>query len=282
MDAPAVRRFVEPRESYATGFSNRAFNRDGSIAGYKRGRGGLYLYAEQETLRAAVLLSSSGTAFPVLDDAVEADPTESLLKGLRASRIVRAYRPSACLGAASHVAALISAMRWKPALDIPYDAMIFRRGTATRDMAGRGPMRIVYRRALSSDLGALYPLAAEYERTEVLTRLHTFDPSACRASQARSLERMTVYLAEAGGRVVARAQTNALGFSTEQVGGVFVDPAHRGQGLGRGIMTALVNDIVSRGKNVSLFVKKSNTVASSLYRSMGFEIDREYRVTYFL
>jgi predicted GNAT family acetyltransferase len=205
-----------------------------------------------------------------------------LLEGLRASRIVRAYKPSACLGAADHVAALIKALRWKSALDIPYDAMRLGRTAMAIGQSGGVETRVVYRRALPSDLDALLPLAAEYERAEVLTRLHAFDTAACRASQAKSITRMTVFLAETGGRVVARAQTNALGFSTEQVGGVFVDPAYRGRGIGRGIMTALADDIVARGKDVSLFVKKSNLVARSLYLSMGFEIVRDYRVSYFL
>jgi predicted GNAT family acetyltransferase len=173
-------------------------------------------------------------------------------------------------------------MRWKPALDIPYDAMRLGRAYRAEYAADTSARPVVYRRAVAGDLAALYPLAAEYERSEVLTHLHAFDPAACRASQARSIENLTVYLAESGGRVIARAQTNALGFTTEQVGGVFVDPIHRGQGIGRGIMTALVNDIISRGKNVSLFVKKSNAVARSLYLSMGFEIVTGYRVTYFL
>ncbi len=279
---------METRESYATGFSNRAFARDGSLATFKRGRGGLYLYTDpagadptvSRPIRAAVLLSSSGTAFPVLDDFT--GPAAAILEGLRASRVVRAYKPSACLGAADHVSALMRALRWKSALDIPYDAMSLGRAAVAKQQAAEGGARVVYRRANASDLDALYPLAAEYERAEVLTRLHIFDPAACRASQAKSIERLTVFLAETGGRVVARAQTNALGFSTEQVGGVFVDPAYRGQGIGRGIVASLVNDIISRGRNVSLFVKKSNLIARSLYLSMGFEIARDYRVSYFL
>jgi GNAT superfamily N-acetyltransferase len=266
--------------------------RNGSLAGYKHGRGGLYLYAgptgtEQaeagtsgpQRIQAAVLFTSGGTAFPVLSDTAD---DARVLEGLRRSRAVRACKPSACLGAADHVAALVSAMRWKTALDIPYDAMCLARTASSEGQAHGNTPGVVYRRARAGDLDALYPLAAEYERTEVLTHLHVFDPVACRASQARSIGKLTVYLAEAGGRFVARAQTNALGFSTEQVGGVFVDPAYRGRGIGRGIMAALVDDIFSRVKSVSLFVKKGNTAARSLYLSMGFEISRDYRVSYFL
>lgn len=266
--------------------------RNGSLAGYKHGRGGLFLYAgpagpEQseagtsgpQPIQVAVLFSSSGTAFPVLSDTADDGP---VLEGLRRSKVVRTYKPSACLGAADHVAALVGAMRWKTAFDIPYDAMCLLRTDLSGGQAYGNTPGVSYRRAHAGDLDALYPLAAEYERTEVLTHLHVFDPVACRAAQARSIEKMTVFLAEAGGRVVARAQTNALGFSTEQVGGVFVDPAYRGRGIGRGIMAALVDDIFSRRKNVSLFVKKGNPAARSLYLSMGFEIARDYRVSYFL
>jgi predicted GNAT family acetyltransferase len=225
------------------------------------------------------MLSASGTAFPVLDDGVTATPVPD---GLRASRVARAYRPSACLGAADHVSALVAALRWKPAIEIPYDAMSLERAAEAATPKMQAPAGIVYRRAKPSDLDALYPLAAEYERSEVLTRLHAFDPLACRASQARSIAKLTVYVAEYGGRIVARAQTNAVGFSFEQVGGVFVDPASRGKGLGRGVMEALVSDINSRGRNVSLFVKTGNAAARALYLSLGFSVVREYRVSYFI
>lgn len=282
---------MEPREPYATGFSWRAIDKNGHLAVIERGRGGIYLYGDddaREGLMAAVLLSSNGTAFPVLAGQLDAGGPAAIaaLAGLDGSRSVRAWRPSACVGAADHVAALVAALRWKPELSVEYDAMCLKPGSrdgrgAGAAVTGAAPGIAAYRRARAEDLDALYPLAAAYEKVEVMTDLHAFDPAACRATQARNLGTQTVYLAAVRGRVVARAQTNARGWSYDQIGGIFVDPAFRGMGIGRGVVEALVSDIAAGGRGVSLFVKKSNDVARSLYLAMGFARVRDYRVSYF-
>ncbi len=231
----------------------------------------------------AVLLSSGGTAFPVLSGSYDDGGSSSILalQGLRAARTVRTWHPSACVGASDHVGALITALRWKQELAVEYDAMYLAPGTY--GLASHSPVSGIaeYRPATLADLDALYPLAAAYEKSEVMTALHAFDPAACRATQAKNLKTQLVYLATMHGRVVARAQTNARGWAFDQIGGIFVDPEFRGLGLGRGVVDALVSDIAARGRGVSLFVKKSNTVARSLYLSMEFQRSRDYRVSYF-
>jgi len=236
----------------------------------------------------AVLLPAGGSAFPVLGGRFDdgGDGAAEALRGLGRSRAVRAYRPAACLGASDHVAALEAALGWRPALEVEYDAM--RLPPDARLASGRRPPetgfasgRAEVRRAGPEDLDALYPIAAAYEKAEVMTELHAFDPGTCRAAQARSLSSQIVYIATVGGRPVARAQTNARGIATDQIGGVFVEPEQRGLGLGRLVMEALVASILSEGRAASLFVKKANDVARSLYLAMGFAYVRDYRVSYF-
>jgi len=281
-DEAGLRSLVEPREAYATGFAFRALDRAGRIARVTRGTGGLYLRAEpgDDSPSMAILLSESGSAFPVLSGRYDDGGREAALalEGLKGSRTARAYRPSACIGASDHVAALERALGWRPALDIEYDAMSLRPSAAAPVSAGG---IAEYRRADPGDLDDLYPLAAAYEKAEVLTAMHAFDPEACRAAQARSLHSQVVYLATVRGRVVARAQTNASGWSYDQIGGVFVDPSYRGLGLGRGVVAALVADIAGRRRGAALFVKKANAVARSLYLSLGFVVSRDYRISYF-
>ncbi|OHD22355.1 MAG: hypothetical protein A2Y38_15770 [Spirochaetes bacterium GWB1_59_5] len=252
----------------------------------ERGRGGIFLYGEADaskSLGMAVLLTATGTAFPVLAEQFDGGGSSavSALQGLRASRTVRAWRPAACIGASDHVGALETALRWKPALAVEYDAMSLPPGGYGR--SGKTAVLGVaeYRRAIPADLDALYPLAAAYEKSEVITAMHAFDPAACRTTQAKNLRTQVVYLAAVHGRVVARAQTNARGWAFDQIGGIFVDPEFRGMGLGRGVVDALVSELVARGRGVSLFVKKTNAVARSLYLSMGFSRSRDYRVSYF-
>jgi len=238
--------------------------------------------SSQHDILAAVLLSSNGSVFPVLADRLDRGGPQAIiaLSALGRLRSVRGYDKSVCIGAREHTGALEQALGWAPTLSIDYDVM----STTT---VARVPMprvaglSIEYRRATVADLDALYPLAADYERTEVMTELHTFDPSLCRAIQRRSLERQIVYLATAGNRVVARAQTNARGWTYDQIGGVYVDPEFRGLGIGRGVVGALLDDIGTSGRHATLFVKKSNDIARSLYRALGFSVIRDYRISYF-
>jgi L-amino acid N-acyltransferase YncA len=286
-DEAALRTMVEPREAYATGFSYRAVDDKGKLERIHRGAGGIYVLERAPPpggFAMAVMLSASGTAFPVL--AEEFDPGGSAavhaLEGLRCSRTARRFQPAACLGATAHVEAIEAAMSWRPDLEVDYDAM----SLSPADWKPRRHVAVSngvveYRRATLADLDGLCPIAAEYERIEVITKLHVFDPKSCRATQAKSLARQVVYLATVSGRIVARAQTNARGWSHDQVGGVFVEPERRGMGIGRGVMDALMADIASRGRSASLFVKKSNAVARALYLSMGFTAARDYRISYF-
>jgi ribosomal protein S18 acetylase RimI-like enzyme len=284
-DQAAIRSFIEPREMYATGFSSRLLE-----PADRRGRTGIgsvfLLYAELESgkqdILAAALLASNGSVFPVLADRLDHGGPQAVvaLSALGRLRSVRGYDKSVCIGARQHTEALERALGWMPTLSVDYDVMsVAPVGNATT--AGVAGTSVEYRRAALADLDALYPLAADYERTEVMTELHTFDPSLCRAIQRRSLERHIVYLASVGNRVVARAQTNAHGWTFDQIGGVYVDPEYRGLGIGRGVVNALLDDITGRGRGATLFVKKSNAIARSLYHTLGFSMIRDYRISYF-
>ncbi len=292
-DEAAIRSFSEPLEAFSSSFSYRAFNEHGILA-RMHGNGGLYLHREHEsggTIDMAVLFTENGTAFPVMATSFDKGGPEAveIVGQLLHSRTVRSYHPSACLGAADHVAALETGLRWKPELSIEYDAMslgvvnnLSRTAQFQKPRSGESQNRVEYWRATPEDLESLYPIAAAYERSEVITRLHVFDPAACRASQARSLKRQIVYMATIHSRVVARAQTNARGITHDQIGGVFVDPDFRGMGIGKGIVSALLADIASRGCGAALFVKKTNDIARNLYASIGFKVARDYRVSYFI
>lgn len=260
---------------------------DGSGRLRDRGsRGAVYLYEDGDGLSMAVLFSPNGTAFPLLGgryDSGGPDATEALSL-LRPEPLVRGYRPSGCVGAAEHAQALEEALRWKPDLSIDYEAMraspddCRRRSEASEGGSGAD---LAWRRAKPDDLEGLLPLALAYEREEVVTYLHRLDPAATRAAQERSLASQLVYLAERRGRIIARAQTNARGLANDQVGGVYVDPAHRGLGIGRLVVGALVADITGRGRGATLFVKRSNATARGLYLSLGFSPGRGYRIAYF-
>ncbi|TFG83993.1 MAG: GNAT family N-acetyltransferase [Spirochaetales bacterium] len=270
-DLDAVRFFMSEREAFATGLSGRILAPAGGLKLPTR-PGGLYVF-QGDQIEALAAFMSTGTTFPIAPSEGSFDRFLSL----RRLSALRTYRPASCVGLAATVDDLESAFAWTPACRINYRVMSLDRG----DFKPSARTAASVRRAGPKDLDALYPLAEAYEKEEVITALHRFAPGVCRAQQARSLCEQIVYLVEADGRVAARAQTNARGWTRDQIGGVFVIPAFRGRGLGRLAVETLVRDRLEAGRGLSLFVKESNDVATGLYVSMGFRMQGSYRVDYF-
>jgi hypothetical protein len=140
---------------------------------------------------------------------------------------------------------------------------------------------LAIRTAGPDDLEALLPAARAYEMEEVETPMHPFNEAVCRANQARALARYRVRILETEGMIVARAQTNAIGYGREQLGGIIVIRHLRGRGFGRYVVTDLVESILADGKGLSLFVKKGNNPARCLYETLGFKYSGDFRVDYF-
>ena len=61
-DISTLQSLLLPRESWATGFTNRAFGRGGTLARVSRPGAGIYLYGNDQ----AVLFADSGSSFPLL------------------------------------------------------------------------------------------------------------------------------------------------------------------------------------------------------------------------
>jgi GNAT superfamily N-acetyltransferase len=144
-----------------------------------------------------------------------------------------------------------------------------------------GPADLVLRTPDMADIEALFPLQAAYEREEVLPSNKDFIPSACRLALEHIVKKEHVLAACLGGRIIGKANTNAKSFTCCQIGGVYVHPDYRGQGIATLMTAALVRNLVARGKGVSLFVKKLNAPAKAVYRRVGFKSTGDYRIVYY-
>jgi ribosomal protein S18 acetylase RimI-like enzyme len=82
--------------------------------------------------------------------------------------------------------------------------------------------------------------------------------------------------AERGGRLVGTAAV-LLGIeddaATAQIVGVFVEPEHRGQGIARRLLEALLARLADRPEfaRILLHVTETQAAALALYRSLGFK-----------
>jgi ribosomal protein S18 acetylase RimI-like enzyme len=163
---------------------------------------------------------------------------------------------------------------------IDYDLMLIDR-SPNEECFSAGPPDLILRKPLFTDADTLAALQADYEREEVLPKNAVFNPAASRLNIERILSNEQILTAELDGRLVGKINTSSLSFTRFQVGGVYVHPDFRGLGIARRMAAEFVRSLIAQGKGISLFVKKSNFAASSLYRCLGFTALGDYRISYY-
>jgi len=142
------------------------------------------------------------------------------------------------------------------------------------------PPGLSIHRAETTDADKLWKLEKAYQIEEVLRKGHTPDETTGRLHFQHTLKSQLVYYALLDGRPVAKAGTNARGYSYDQIGGVFVIPELRGYGFGRAVMNQLLSAISESGRHSCLFVKETNFPALELYRKLGFIDMDAFRISY--
>jgi predicted GNAT family acetyltransferase len=175
---------------------------------------------------------------------------------------------------------IIARSGFSPRHSIDYDLMSLDREPAPESLRA-GPGGLFFRRPNIRDLEALLPLQEAYEREEVLPEGAVFDSATCRLNLRRILAEQRIISAELDGWTVAKVNTSAVSFTRYQIGGVYVHPAYRGRGIARRLCAELARELLAEGKGLSLFVKKRNPAARSVYRGLGFKTQGDYRISYY-
>jgi predicted GNAT family acetyltransferase len=142
------------------------------------------------------------------------------------------------------------------------------------------PAGLVLRRAKHSDGERLLPLQAAYEKEEVLPEGAVFNERLCRFNLEQILNHQQTLLAELDGKIVGKINTNEQSFSRYQLGGVYVIPEYRNLGIGGCMTSAFVRLLLKERKGVSLFVRKENAPAISVYKNTGFNNIGDYKIVY--
>lgn len=288
-DLRALRDFLASDEASRVGFSGRLIVESPPSARGERVerelklpsplRGSVWVADAERagSIVGALLCHPSRLAFPIF-------PAPSAKSDRDLALLTSSFAPASALGLASDVSRYAAALALSPRASVAYSLM-HRPAPPLGTIAPPAPPQayaaLSVRRAVFADLESLMPLQEAYEREEVLTCIHSFDLAACRASLGRALERQLVYVAEEGGVIVGKAGTNARGFGTDQIGGVYTVPARRGRGVARSLVSALLRELDSVGRGSSLFVKPTNAPARALYLGLGFEDIGDYRADYF-
>ncbi|MDR2782865.1 MAG: GNAT family N-acetyltransferase [Treponema sp.] len=167
-----------------------------------------------------------------------------------------------------------------PVEHIVYDFMTAAAAPPLRELYACPPGLIV-RQPGVSDIDKLFPLQAGYEQEEVLPKNGKFDPAVCRMLIERLVKHERILIAELGGRIVGKINTNAVTPSWVQIGGVYVHPSYRQRGIATRMTAVFVQGLLDEGKQASLFVKKEKPVARNVYSRIGFRVAGDYRITYY-
>jgi ribosomal protein S18 acetylase RimI-like enzyme len=228
----------------------------------------------------ALLLYSKQTllpVFPAFEGAAEVEMSRSMLRFLRKSPLYAAQGLRKDMLIMEEILAGLGRKSLEP---IDYDLMSLEWGPATEALRA-GPPGLIIRAPEYRELENILPLQAAYEREEVLPQGSDFNMAVCRMNLEHIFKRQQFLIAELEGRIVAKANTSAFSFTRAQIGGVFVLPDYRGQGIARRLCAELAMLLRQSGWSVGLFVKKRNRGAQKAYHSIGFRPIADYRISYY-
>ena len=83
------------------------------------------------------------------------------------------------------------------------------------------------------------------------------------------------------GEIVAKANTNAIGFNYVQLGGVYTHPLYRKNYYAWHLVYTICTRVLKTNRKISLFVKEKNNPANQLYERIGFVKTGTYIIAYF-
>ncbi|MCL2276534.1 MAG: GNAT family N-acetyltransferase [Treponema sp.] len=223
----------------------------------------------------ALLISSKSTVIPVLRG-IDDFPPMDFLKGFLRKKMIHSVQ-----GLKNEVFFLeneILKAGGKSADIIDYDLMSLDKPP---NEIKKYPLDLVLCQPKMSDIDAVAPLQAAYEREEVIPKGSVFNPAASRINISNIIAGWPVLAARLNDRFVGKINVSAVSFTRFQVGGVYVHPAFRGLGIAGKMTYEFISSLIEKGKGVTLFVKKNNIAARKLYIRLGFSFIGDYRITYY-
>ena len=264
---PDVIAFLQNREAYYVN----------AISRFLRDCDDLWVLMDNEKNIEAILLHSKWMLFPVFNGKKDI-PLPNFLGSFLKKNSLHAVQ-----GLASEVETMekvLLSLNALPTEFIDYDLMLLDK-SPNLNCLKKGPRNLILRRPNILDMDVLFKLRTEYEKEEVIRKTDIFNPAATRLVLERIMVNELFLIAELDGCILGKINTNATSFSYHQIGGVYVLPEYRNLGVASRLTAFFADDIIASGRCVSLFVKKQNLAARSMYKNVGFSIIDDYRITYY-
>ena len=172
-----------------------------------------------------------------------------------------------------------SMLKKKPSTIFDYDLLTYNYNIQTRKQIKPLSENHKIIQCTFEDLEKLYFLQYNYQIEEVLPKGRMISENQCCNILYDRLKKHTVFaIKDSRNKFIAMAGTNAIGYNYAQLGGIYTDKSHRGQGLAQNLVQHIV---LNSNKKTALFVKKNNISAQKAYKNVGFEDTTiDYRICY--
>lgn len=132
-----------------------------------------------------------------------------------------------------------------------------------------------------NDTELLLPLQKMYMAKEVAPAGKQVTDLEAGAQLKSILKDQLCFALYSDGEVVAKANTNAIGFNYVQLGGVYTHPLYRKNYYAWNLVYTICTRVQKTNRKMSLFVKEKNNPAHELYERIGFTHSGKYEIAYF-
>jgi GNAT superfamily N-acetyltransferase len=221
----------------------------------------------------ALLLHSKGSLFPVFNGKTDITPPFFLERALKN---IKLYSLQGLTEEVETLEAMLLPFGLRGRETVNFRLMALEKSPS----AVKAPGGISLRCAKRSDVNTLLPLQAAYEKEELLPAGAIIDIRSCRYNLERIISKEKTLIAFMDNRIVAKINTNAESYSRCQIGGVYVLPEYRRQGIGSCLTTAFCRFLLAENKGINLFVNNNNIAARKTYLRCGFKELADYCIVY--
>jgi predicted GNAT family acetyltransferase len=269
-DLPALKDFLMREEWRCVPFTSR-FRQEDRKPFSRQSDKRIFINRDSHKVNGALMVTARGLFIPVL-----AEREQTLFSNLKKM----SSSLYSVMGTLPDVQAVAVYFPIHPEVTVDYFLMTLSRDDYRAPCLAYPP-GLETREAALKDAKHLFPLQAGYEIEEVIISPDHFHKKASFIMFKQALQKELITVAELKGRAVAKAGTNAQGFNTAQIGGVYTIKEERNKGIAFLVMSVLLERVFRKKEMASLFVKKNNPAAISLYRKLGFTLRESYRICYY-
>lgn len=136
------------------------------------------------------------------------------------------------------------------------------------------------RLATRADLELIAPVHAAMAEAESGINPLSKDPAGFLQRCARRIEKGRVWVLVEDGELIFKADIQADTPDVVYLEGIYVNPAKRGQGIGRACLAQLTQQLLKTSKSICLLANEGNPEAHAFYRLSNFKLRGYYYSTF--